>query len=209
MAAPTAGHSDVSCRSRPAGYRDPMKWERSFHRIVSGEATGVGPASIRALLSLAEPFYAAAAGARNRAFDRDPRKLRRLPRPVISIGNLTAGGTGKTPVVRWLASRLRDDGLRVAVLSRGYKATPGSLGDEQRMLESLLNGPGKVPVVIRADPDRYSTGVAALREHPEIDVFLLDDGFQHRRLGRDLDLVLVNMTEPFGYGHVLPRGLLR
>src|SRR3954468_13635910 len=153
-----------------------MNWERSFHRIVSGEATGLSPASVRAALSLAEPFYAAAARARNRGFDRGPTRVRRLPRPVISVGNLTAGGTGKTPVVRWLASRLRDDGRRVAVLSRGYKATPGSLGDEQRMLKSLLNGPGKVPVVIRADPDRYSAGIAALREHPEIDVFLLDDG---------------------------------
>src|SRR4051794_35100192 len=116
MAAWTAGHFDVPCRSHPAGHRDPMKWERSFHRIVSGEATGVGPASIRALLSLAEPFYAAAARARNQKFDRSPMNVRRLPRPVASIGNLTAGGTGKTPVVRWLASRLRDDGRRVAVL---------------------------------------------------------------------------------------------
>jgi tetraacyldisaccharide 4'-kinase len=188
-----------------------MNWERSFHRIISGEATGLAPAAARAALSLVEPFYAAAVRARNRGFDRDPAKVRWLPQPVISIGNLTAGGTGKTPVVRWLASRLRDRGRRVAVLSRGYKAAvPGSLGDEQRMLDALLNdGTHSSPVLIRADPDRFTAGSAALREHPAINVLLLDDGFQHRRLGRDFDIVLINAAEPFGHGHVLPRGLLR
>src|SRR4051812_3036257 len=123
MAARTEGRVAGMRRARSAGYRDLMSWEHTFHRIVSGEATGLGPAAARAVLSLVEPFYAAAARSRNRALDRDPRKVRRLPRPVISIGNLTAGGTGKTPVVRWLASRLRDDGRRVAILSRGYKAS--------------------------------------------------------------------------------------
>lgn len=186
-----------------------MNWQHSYHRIISGEATGLGAAAARAALALAEPIYATAVRARNRGLDRNPGRVRCLPRPVISVGNLTTGGTGKTPVVRWLASRLRDAGRRVAVLSRGYKAAPGSLGDEQRMLDELLNEPGRPPVLIRANPDRFAAGTAALREHPEIDVFLLDDGFQHRRLGRDLDVVLINAIEPFGHGHVLPRGLLR
>jgi tetraacyldisaccharide 4'-kinase len=186
-----------------------MNWQHSYHRTISGEATGLGPAAVRAALALSEPMYAAAVRARNRGFDRHPARVRWLPRPVISVGNVTTGGTGKTPIVRWLASRLRDACRQVAVLSRGYKAAPGSLGDEQRMLDALLNEPGKPPVLIRANPDRFAAGTAALGEHPEIDVFLLDDGFQHRRLGRDLDLVLINATEPFGHGHVLPRGLLR
>src|SRR5205823_5144034 len=108
-----------------------------LRRVMSGEARGIGAAALRGALSLAEPVYAAAVSARNRAYDRDPAKVRWLPRPVVSVGNLTAGGTGKTPVVRWLASRLRDEGRRVAVLSRGYKAAAGSLGDEQRMLDAL------------------------------------------------------------------------
>jgi tetraacyldisaccharide 4'-kinase len=192
-----------------AGPRDFMSWQHSYHRIISGEAIGLGPAAARAALALSEPMYAAAVRARNRGFDRNPAKVCWLPRPVISVGNITAGGTGKTPIVRWLASRLRDAGRRVAVLSRGYKAAPGSLGDEQRMLDALLNEPGKPPVLIRANPDRFAAGTTALGEHPAIDVFLLDDGFQHRRLGRDLDVVLINAIEPFGHGHVLPRGLLR
>jgi len=185
-----------------------------YLNVMSGAERGPIAAALRAGLTAVEPFYSAAVGLRNRGFDR-PGRAKRLPRPVISVGNITAGGTGKTPVVRWLAEHLRSRGRNVAVLSRGYKAVPGSLGDEQRMLDRLLNrvDPPSVkplsPVLLYADPDRHAAGERALREHPEIDVFLLDDGFQHRRLARDLDLVLIRATEPFGYGHVLPRGLLR
>lgn len=189
-----------------------MAFEQTLHRVMSGAARGPGPAAARAALAVAEPVYALAVRLRNRRYDRHPGRARRLPRPVVSVGNLTAGGTGKTPVVRWLAEGLRDAGRGVAVLSRGYKSAPGTLGDEQRMLDGLLNGTeagGRPPVVIRADPDRFAAGEAALRDCPEVDVFLLDDGFQHRRLARDLDVVLVNAAEPFGFGHVLPRGLLR
>jgi len=189
-----------------------MAFEQSLHHVMSGAARGPGPAAARAALAVVEPLYTLAVRLRNRRYDRHPDRARRLPRPVVSVGNLTAGGTGKTPVVRWLAERLRDAGRRVAVLSRGYKSAPGTLGDEQRMLDALLNGAeagGRPPVVIRADPDRHAAGLAALRDCPELDVFLLDDGFQHRRLARDLDVVLVNTVEPFGFGHVLPRGLLR
>jgi tetraacyldisaccharide 4'-kinase len=142
-------------------------------------------------------------------FDAGVRKPVRLPRPVISVGNLTTGGTGKTPVVRWLAERLRGAGKSVAVLSRGYKARPGELGDEQRMLVELLSRPGEPPVIVRADPSRVRAGGDVLQRHPEVSAFLLDDGFQHRKLARDFDLVLINAPEPFGFGRVLPRGMLR
>ena len=132
-----------------------MAFDHYIRRVMSGSERGVAAAALRAALAAAEPVYSAAVRARNRSFDRDPAKARRLPRPVVSVGNLTAGGTGKTPVVRWLASRLRDDGRHVAVLSRGYKAAPGSLGDEQRMLQEMLNGratSAEARVEIRATP---------------------------------------------------------
>ncbi len=145
---------------------------------------------------------------RNAKFDRGV-GVRRLGRAVVSVGNVTAGGTGKTPVVRWLCERLRAAGDRPAVLMRGYKARAGERGDEQAMLEGLLNREGLLPAVVHALADRYAGGLAVLRDHPEVNVLVLDDGFQHRRLGRDFDLVLVDASEPLGFGRVFPRGLLR
>ena len=177
---------------------------------MSGSARGLRATLIRAALSAAEPFYATAAASRNWLFDSGMRRPHRLPRPVISVGNVTTGGTGKTPLVRWIAERLRDSGRAVAVLARGYGARPGELGDEQLMLQRLLGEPaGAAAVAVVADPDRVSAANRILRERPEIDALLLDDGFQHRRLARDLDIVLISATNPFGYGHVLPRGMLR
>jgi tetraacyldisaccharide 4'-kinase len=92
---------------------------------------------------------------------------------------------------------------------RGYKAQPGERGDEQAMLEGLLNRDGFPPVIVRADPNRHAGGHAVLRDHPDVAAFVMDDGFQHRRLARDFDLVLIDACEPFGYGRVIPRGLLR
>jgi tetraacyldisaccharide 4'-kinase len=183
--------------------------ERRFLDLITGRATGASASLLRGLLSAAEPFYAGATRARNGLFDRGIKTIRRLERPVISIGNITTGGTGKTPMVRWLAERLRDEGKTVAILSRGYRAEGNSAGDELTMLDRALNRPGTPPVFLKADPDRFTGGTSLLRDHPEIDVFLLDDGFQHRRLHRDFDLVLISALEPFGYGHGLPRGLLR
>jgi tetraacyldisaccharide 4'-kinase len=178
--------------------------------VMSGEDRSLLATLLRGALAAAEPLYASAAALRNRTFDAGLRKTHRLPRATVSVGNITTGGTGKTPVVRWLAQRLRDAGRHVAVLSRGYKAEPGRLGDEQLMLDQSLNSavePRRVPVV--ANPDRVAGATEVLRLRPETDVFLLDDGFQHRRAARDLDVVLLSAANPFGYGHVLPRGMLR
>lgn len=180
---------------------------------MSGSARGLRPALLRAALAAAEPVYAAAMRLRNALYDRGVSAVRRLPRPVVSVGNITTGGAGKTPVIRWLASRLRDEGRRVAVLSRGYKGRDGGMGDELHMLDRLLNGDpadgSTSRVILKADPDRAAGGAAVLRDDPAVDLFLLDDGFQHRRLARDLDIVLINAADPFGFGRVLPRGLLR
>jgi tetraacyldisaccharide 4'-kinase len=120
--------------------------------------------------------------------------------PVICVGNLTTGGTGKTPMVVWVVRQLQRMGHRPAVLSRGYKAVAGH-SDEAALLRRLCG----VDVVV--DADRLAGARQALQHGT--DVLVMDDGFQHRRLRRTLDIVLIDATNPFGYGHCLPRGLLR
>ncbi|HSZ54259.1 MAG TPA: tetraacyldisaccharide 4'-kinase [Tepidisphaeraceae bacterium] len=176
---------------------------------MSGSATGTRAVTLRVALAACEPFYCSAVRLRNRLFDLGLRKVHRVPVPVVSIGNITAGGTGKTPMAEWLADRLRRAGRRPAILSRGYGARAGELGDELTMLDQHLNRGAERPIPVRANPDRVAATRALLDEHREIDFILLDDGFQHRRIGRDLDIVLISAVNPFGFDHVLPRGLLR
>ena len=140
---------------------------------------------------------------RNRAFDTGRREVHDVGVPVISVGNLTLGGTGKTPMVLWLARWFRDRGLRVALVSRGYKATADSANDEARELEQRL------PEVSHLqNPDRVAAARLAVQGF-DAQIILLDDGFQHRRIARNLDIVLLDALEPFGFGHVFPRGTLR
>lgn len=175
----------------------------SIHGLLSGETRGVAPTLLRGLLRLAEPFYATAMRLRNSCYDRAILRSHALPASVVSVGNITAGGTGKTPVVRWLAAALAARGHRPGILMRGYKGTDGT-SDEQTLLAEALPA-----IPVRARPDRVAGGHALLQANPGLDILLLDDGFQHRRLRRDFDLVLIDATNPFGYGHVHPRGLLR
>lgn len=176
-----------------------------FHRdLISGQSQGIAAAIMRGMLNVAEPFYAMATTLRNRRFDRDPSASHEAPRKVISIGNITTGGTGKTPVVRWLVQRLRESGHTPAILMRGYKSKPGSESDEQRLLQSFLPG-----TLVEANPNRVLAAQRVAAANPTVDLFVLDDGFQHRRLRRDFDLVLIDASNPFGFDRVLPRGLLR
>lgn len=179
--------------------------ERRFLRTVSGEARGPGPAVARAALAIAEPPYRAAVAIRNKLFDWGLKRSIRVPRPVISVGNLTTGGTGKTPVVTWLARQFLASGARPAILTRGYRRSGASVSDEAEMLRDALGA--DVPILV--NPDRAAAARSALDSATSVDVFIMDDGFQHRRLARDFDLVLIDATNPFGFGRVLPRGLLR
>jgi tetraacyldisaccharide 4'-kinase len=174
----------------------------AFKRLVDGTDRGVGPTLARlALAGMALP-YGLAVGARNLAYDTGLLPAARPPVPVISVGNLTLGGTGKTPLVAWLARTVAAHGLEPAVVSRGYGAARGERSDEAAELAILLP---TVPHV--ADRDRVA-GVRAAAA-AGADVALLDDGFQHRRLARDLDIVAVDATDPWGGGRLFPRGLLR
>jgi tetraacyldisaccharide 4'-kinase len=143
-----------------------------------------------------------------------------LPCKVVSVGNITLGGTGKTPFVCFLAELLKRKGLRVAVLSRGYGGQlegkvgvvadgrqilmePRQAGDEPYLLAEKLQG---IPVIV--GQDRYRSGQYAI-DHFRSEVLILDDGFQHLALRRDVNFLLLDSTSPFGNGNLLPRGVLR
>ena len=145
-------------------------------------------------------------------------RQKRLQGVVISVGNLTVGGTGKTPMVQWIAQRLFDSRNRVGILSRGYRGgvRPDSVplkkvGDapQQRMSDEvwLLGQRLGEKVRIGVGADRYAHGLAL--EEMGIECFVLDDGFQHLQLARDVDVVLIDATNPFGGGRLLPAGCLR
>jgi tetraacyldisaccharide 4'-kinase len=128
---------------------------------------------------------------------------KRLKGTVISVGNLTVGGTGKTPMVIWLAEKFLADGKRVAILSRGYRGTNGT-SDEIELMKFRLQD----RVSFGVGADRFAEG-RRLESRQSIDVFLLDDGFQHLQLARDLDILLMDATRPLAGDSLLPAGRLR
>jgi len=150
--------------------------------------------------------YGAATHLRARAYRTGLLRAKRLDGVVISVGNLTVGGTGKTPMVLWIAQRLAAEGKKTAILTRGYRGHESSSGrasDEVQLLKARLGE----RVSFGVGADRYDRG----RELSQrgADWFILDDGFQHLQLARDVDIVLIDATNPFGGGHLLPAGRLR
>lgn len=163
-------------------------------------------AALRRLRRVLQPLswgYGGAVSARNAMFDLGVRRIERLPVPVVSVGNVTVGGTGKTPLVLWLVASAQRAGRRPGVLARGYgRARGAALNDEGTMLAARL--PGLLQV---QDPDRARGG----RRLVELgaDWIVMDDGFQHRRLHRDTDLLCLDAAAPFADGRLLPAGDLR
>ena len=148
--------------------------------------------------------YGIAAHLRNRLFDLRILRDHKLPVPVISVGNLTAGGTGKTPLVLWCVEELRRLSRKPGVLARGYgRAREEALNDEGLMLASAVPGLPQVQ-----DPDRVRGGNELVRRFG-VDAVVLDDGFQHRRIQREMDFVCLDARSPFGGGRCLPAGYLR
>ncbi len=151
-----------------------------------------------------------------------PKILRsqKLPCRVISVGNITVGGTGKTPMTIYVAQKLQQSGIRVAVISRGYKGSAESsggvvsdgrnllmdseqAGDEPYLMAGRLKN---IPVIV--GKNRFAAGMLAIRKF-QSEVIVLDDAFQHLKLSKDIDLILLDYTRPFGNTHLLPRGILR
>ena len=174
----------------------------AFRDLVSGRQRGAVAAALRGILAAAEVPYTWAVRWRNYRYDCGAKAIHHVGVPVISVGNLTLGGTGKTPLVEWIVRRLRAQGKTAGIISRGYGARGGP-NDEARELAWKLPGAPHVQ-----DPDRVAAARRAIREYG-CQVLVLDDAFQHRRLARDLDIVLLDALEPLGYEHVFPRGTLR
>ncbi len=154
-------------------------------------------------LGLCSRVYSFGVAVHNFFYDKGIKKTTRPPCPVISIGNITVGGTGKTPLVIRTASYLQAKGLKTAILSRGYKAGKGKITDEPAI---LAKGCPKCAIIVDSDRRR---GAKKAVEEETVNVIVLDDGFQHRRLSRDLDIICIDATCPFGYEKMLPAGLLR
>ena len=193
---------------------------RYFQKLVSGQAKRRRDRLLLSLLRLLSHPYALILRLRAEAYRLGFLRSYQLPCPVISVGNITLGGTGKTPMVAWIAGYLMQRGLRVAVLSRGYGGSaqgavhivsdgsrvllsPEQAGDEPCQLAGMLPG-----LMVAIGADRYSAGLKALEELKP-DVCILDDGFQHLKLKRDLNVLLLDATQPFAIGFTLPGGLLR
>jgi tetraacyldisaccharide 4'-kinase len=174
-----------------------------FRDLTSGRRRGLRASLWRFAFRIAAVPYSWVVRWRNRRYDRGTAEVHRLAVPVVSVGNLTLGGTGKTPMVEWVARWFRKHGVRVTIVSRGYGAEAGALNDEAMELEQRLPD---VPHV--QDPDRVAAAEMAIEEF-DCQVIVLDDAFQHRRIGRDLDLVMLDALEPFGYGRIFPAGRLR
>ena len=180
-----------------------MSLFKNYDELLSGRDRSWRARCIRATLSAVEPIYASAVSVRNWTFHSGWRKCHGVSAPVISIGNITVGGTGKTPVVRWTVEQLLRLGVKPAIVSRGFGAAPNRHNDEYHELKLYLPD---VPHV--QDRDRVAAAKTALLDHAA-EMIVLDDGMQHRRIARDFEIVLIDATRPFGYGHLLPRGLLR
>ncbi|MFA5975866.1 MAG: tetraacyldisaccharide 4'-kinase [Elusimicrobiota bacterium] len=192
-----------------------------WEQILRGERQDLLAQSVRRFAKLSSWGYAAGVKGRQLAYRRGWFPVKRLPHPTICVGNITVGGTGKTPLVMRLASDLLARGLRPAVLLRGYKreqkrrhpvlvrnaqgicASVAESGDEAMELATRLPG-----ACIGVGADRYAVGQFILK-HQRVDCFILDDGFQHHRLDRDINIVTVDVNDPWGGGKLLPAGFLR
>jgi tetraacyldisaccharide 4'-kinase len=158
---------------------------------------------LRMLLWPLSMLYGIGVRVRVSLYERGWLKRKRLHGAVISVGNLTVGGTGKTPMVLWLAEKFLADGKRVAILSRGYGGAAGT-SDEVELMKCRLQG----RVSFGVGKDRFTEG-QRLSSQQTVDVFLLDDGFQHLRLARDLDILLLDSSQQLGGESLLPAGSLR
>ncbi len=177
--------------------------EELYRKLVSGQKMGLWSGVVRFFLALAALDYRIVIGLRNLLYSKSWLKIHRVDAVVLSVGNITAGGTGKTPLVIWLSNLLWEKGINCAILTRGYKTKKGKFSDEPAILTKSCP---QAKVIVNSD--RAAGATKAVSEFGA-KVLVMDDGFQHRRLHRDLDIITIDSTRPFGYRKLLPAGLLR
>ncbi len=175
--------------------------EHAIRTMLEGKGGPAGSA-LRALLYLPGKAYGLAMQARREAYRCGVLKSTSAGVPVISVGNLTAGGSGKTPMTLLLVRLLIELGKTPGILLRGYRESEAGGSDEAKLYTTLSPG-----LIVAVDPDRRAGAAQAIAAGA--DVLVMDDGFQHLRLRRDLDIVLVDATAPWGGGNTIPGGLLR
>jgi len=197
----------------------PGNVKRKIQAIMAGEEENRS-LFLKPLLFAISIGYGGLAKLRENLYKKGFLQSKRLPCPVISIGNITVGGSGKTPMTIYVAELIKHLGYGVAIISRGYKGEaekiggvvcdgriicmgPDEAGDEPFMMAQRLK---TVPVIV--GKDRFKAGILAIKEFRP-DVLLLDDAFQHLKLNRDIDLVLLDSKKPFGNAYLFPRGTLR
>ena len=200
-----------------------ITWIKNIEKRYQGISDAQDPSRwpvTKVLLSMMSVCYQLGVQLRTELYDRGILPTRRLECKVIAIGNMTAGGTGKTPMAMYIAQLVERSGKRVVIISRGYRGSaetrggvvsdgsqilmsPAEAGDEPYMMAQKL---GSIPVLVGRS--RYKSGLEAVRKF-QAQVVILDDAFQHIQLHRDLNLLLLDAKHPFGNGFLLPRGRLR
>ena len=195
--------------------------QENCRRLISGQRAGAGAALLRLLLGIATVGYSLVIRLRNFLYSKGWLKAHRVDSAVICVGNITVGGTGKTPLVVWLCRQIITNS-ECAILTRGYKARRASCvmrraKEERNTQYAIRNTQVDEPAMLAescpqarvvVNPDRVAGAAEAIGQFGA-KVLIMDDGFQHRRLARDLDIIAIDATLPFGYGKMLPAGLLR
>ena len=180
-----------------------MGIQERFHHLVSGRETGITAALLRGGLRILETPYASVVAVRNGLYNQQILPVHRFSVPIISVGNLTLGGTGKSPMVAWLCRFFLEQKLRPGLISRGYGKSTDKVNDE------FMEMSRRFPAVPHIQDRNRAEAIQKLLQTEQVDLIILDDAFQHRRVARNIDLVLLDATAPFGFGHVFPRGTLR
>jgi tetraacyldisaccharide 4'-kinase len=189
--------------------------QQAYRNLISGRSTGLPAALLRFSMGVAATGYSLIVRLRNFLYSKRYLEIHTADVPVISIGNITAGGTGKTPLVIWICntinkiSKIKNQKCGVAILTRGYKAAQNlKLKTQNYVDEPAIFAESCPQAKVIVNPSRAEAAAEAVDKFGA-KVLIMDDGFQHRRLHRDLDIVTIDATCPFGYGKLLPAGLLR
>ncbi|MDR0391251.1 MAG: tetraacyldisaccharide 4'-kinase [Planctomycetaceae bacterium] len=193
-------------------------WEKWFRQLVSGERRGLWAFFLRLFFWCVSIFYGFVVQVRNFLYDKKILKIHKTNIPIVSVGNLTLGGTGKSPMVAWICEYFIEQGLQPAIISSGYKhnktKNTNNTTNKTEVNDEYLELAFRLPNVCHfQNRDRVFAVCELLdfvgRSGGVVDIVVLDDGMQHRRLQRDFEIVLLDAMLPFGYGYFFPRGFLR